>query len=97
VKQSIKLPRKRNTERDLFAELIEGMDALSDARTGKRTLRAHSVGFDPLSCQLPLAIERTLAEEQKQRKRQGNADGQIARNIDPQTPHSKSPTLGENE
>ena len=32
---------KRN--RELFAELAEGLQALADARAGKRTLRTHVV------------------------------------------------------
>lgn len=34
-------------KRDLFAELSEGMSALSTAREGKRTLRTHAVAFKP--------------------------------------------------
>jgi len=30
-------------KRNLFAEIAEGFDALSDARTGKQTLRTHEV------------------------------------------------------
>lgn len=30
-------------KRNLFAELVEGIDALADERTGKRTLRTHVV------------------------------------------------------
>ena len=33
--------------RDLFAELVEGMDALAEARKGKRTLRTHHFEFKP--------------------------------------------------
>lgn len=47
MKRSIKSTRKRRAKRDLFAELIEGMDALADARQGKRTLRTHAVEFKP--------------------------------------------------
>ena len=43
MKRPIKLTPKRPTKRDLFAELIEGMDALAEQRQGKRTLRTHSV------------------------------------------------------
>lgn len=35
MKRSVKPTRKRNTKRDLFAELSEGIDALADARNGK--------------------------------------------------------------
>jgi hypothetical protein len=33
--------------RDLFAELSEGLDALAEARTGKRTLRTHAAEYKP--------------------------------------------------
>jgi putative transcriptional regulator len=32
---------------DLFAELSEGINALAEARRGKRTLRTHAVDFKP--------------------------------------------------
>ncbi|MDR1164243.1 MAG: transcriptional regulator [Candidatus Accumulibacter sp.] len=34
-------------KRNLFAEIVEGFDALSDARAGKRTLRTHEVEINP--------------------------------------------------
>jgi putative transcriptional regulator len=34
-------------KRNLFAELVEGLDALADQRTGKRTLRTHPVTLKP--------------------------------------------------
>ena len=34
-------------KRDLFAELSEGFDALGEQRTGKRTLRTHTVHAKP--------------------------------------------------
>lgn len=39
--------RKGAVKRDLFAELSEGMEALADARRGKRILRTHSVESGP--------------------------------------------------
>ena len=39
--------KKRAPERDLFAELSEGMTALAQEREGKRTLRTHAVEFKP--------------------------------------------------
>ena len=39
MKGAVKPTRKRPAKRDLFAELKEGMDALADARHGKRTLK----------------------------------------------------------
>ena len=38
MSRSVKPMRKRSAKRDLFAELIEGMNALADAQHGKRTL-----------------------------------------------------------
>jgi len=57
LKRSIKSIRKRNTKRDLFAELSEAMDALADARHGKRTLRAHSMELEPRA---PLAPKELI-------------------------------------
>lgn len=34
-------------KRNLFAEIAEGLDALADVRTGKRTLRTHEVDMKP--------------------------------------------------
>ena len=47
MKRSVKSTRKRSAKRDLFAELSEGIQALADARQGKRTLRTHSMEFKP--------------------------------------------------
>jgi len=47
MKRSVKPTRKRSAKRDLFSELTEGMDALADARQGKRTLRTHAMEFKP--------------------------------------------------
>src|SRR6478672_3311125 len=47
MKRSDKPTQKHRAKRDLFAELTEGMDALADARQGKRTLRTHAVEFKP--------------------------------------------------
>jgi putative transcriptional regulator len=44
-------------KRDLFKELTEGFDALSDQRTGKRTLRTHAVKSKPV----PKITARELA------------------------------------
>jgi putative transcriptional regulator len=38
---------KRKHKRNLFAELTEGFEALADQRTGKRTLRTHTVEYRP--------------------------------------------------
>ena len=42
-----KTPEKTPPKRDLFAEISEGLSALADARTGKRTLRTHAVEVRP--------------------------------------------------
>lgn len=47
MKRSVKPTRKRSAQRDLLSELTEGMDALAEARRGKRTLRTHSMEFKP--------------------------------------------------
>ena len=44
-------------KRDLFKELNEGFDALSDQRAGKRTLRTHAVKAKPV----PKITARELA------------------------------------
>lgn len=58
MKQSVKHTRKRSAKRDLFAELTEGMDALADARQGKRTLRTHSIEFKPAPTVTPRELIR---------------------------------------
>lgn len=47
MKGTHKPTRKRTVKRDLFAELTAGVDALADARQGKRTLRTHAIEFKP--------------------------------------------------
>jgi putative transcriptional regulator len=47
MKRAMKTKVKRGSARDLFTELSEGMDALADARRGKRTLRTHAMEFKP--------------------------------------------------
>ena len=39
--------KAKTANRDLFAELSEGMAALTEARQGKRTLRTHAVEYKP--------------------------------------------------
>lgn len=58
MKRSVKPTRKRRPKRDLFAELTEGMDALADARLGKRTLRTHSMEFKPAPTLTPQELIR---------------------------------------
>jgi putative transcriptional regulator len=43
-----KKARKDVGRRDLFAELTEGLSALTAAREGKRTLRTHAVEYRPV-------------------------------------------------
>ncbi len=45
MKQVRKRKTKSTPRRELFGELAEGMTALAEARTGKRTLRTHHVEF----------------------------------------------------
>lgn len=47
MKVAAKAKVARAPKRDLFDELSEGMTALAQARTGKRTLRTHLVEFKP--------------------------------------------------
>jgi putative transcriptional regulator len=56
--KSVKPTRKRSAKRDLFAELKEGMDALADARHGKRTLRTHRMEFKPAPTLTPKEVIR---------------------------------------
>ena len=58
MKRSVKPSRKRHAKRDLFAELTEGMDALDDARLGKRTLRTHSLQYKPAPTVTPKELIR---------------------------------------
>ena len=58
MKRSVKPTRKRGAKRDLFAELTEGMNALADARQGKRTLRTHSIEFRPAPSVTPRELIR---------------------------------------
>ena len=50
--------RKKTAKRDLFAELSEGIDALADARQGKRTLRTHAMEFKPAPTVTPKEVMR---------------------------------------
>lgn len=47
MKTNVKGKTVLAAKRDLFAELSEGMAALSDARQGKRTLRTHAIEYKP--------------------------------------------------
>lgn len=58
MKRQVKPTRKRKVKRDLFAELSEGVDALADAREGKRTLRTHSMEFKPAPTLTPKELIR---------------------------------------
>ena len=58
--EEIQLKKKR----DLFAEIMEGFDALADRRLGKRTLRTHVVTIKPP----PKITARGLAKLRKDMK-----------------------------
>ena len=58
MKRSVKPTRKRSSKRDLFAELSEGVEALADARHGKRTLRTHAMEFKPAPTVTPQEVIR---------------------------------------
>jgi putative transcriptional regulator len=49
---------KRAGKRDLFVELREGMEALAEERTGKRTLRTHAVEYHPPPAITPQELVR---------------------------------------
>src|SRR5438105_1927589 len=50
--------RQRAGKRELFAELREGMEALAEERTGKRTLRTHAVEYNPPPAITPQELVR---------------------------------------
>ena len=52
----------KKQKRDLFAEITEGIDALAAQRTGKRTLRTHTVTTLPA----PKISARELTQLRKQ-------------------------------
>src|SRR3989449_11421851 len=58
MKRATKSKAKRSPARDLFAELSEGMEALADARQGKRTLRTHAVEYKPAPSVTPQELIR---------------------------------------
>lgn len=58
MKRAIKTKAKRGSSRDLFSELSEGMEALADARQGKRTLRTHALEFRPAPSVTPQELIR---------------------------------------
>ena len=58
MKRSVKPTRKHSAKRDLFAELTEGVNALADARYGKRTLRTHCIEFKPAPTVTPRQLIR---------------------------------------
>lgn len=63
MKTSAKAKPARVAKRDLFAEVSEGMDALAQAREGKRTLRTHTLEFKPAPALTPkqlIAVRRSL-------------------------------------
>ena len=47
MKTVAKTKPTRAARRNLFAELGEGMTALAEARSGKRTLRTHAIEYKP--------------------------------------------------
>jgi putative transcriptional regulator len=58
MKRSVKAKTRRGATRDLFAELSEGMEALAEARQGKRTLRTHAVEYKPAPTVTPKELIR---------------------------------------
>ena len=58
MKRPAKRTRKRSLKRNLFAELSEGVEALAQARQGKRTLRTHAMEFKPAPTLTPQELIR---------------------------------------
>ena len=58
MKKSVKAKKRSSVPRDLFAELSEGMEALAEARQGKRTLRTHAVEYKPAPTVTPQELIR---------------------------------------
>ena len=58
MKSTAKKKMRRGAPRDLFAELNEGMEALAEARQGKRTLRTHAVEYKPAPTVTPQELIR---------------------------------------
>ena len=58
MKRAVKARARRGTKRDLFAELSEGIDALVEARQGKRTLRTHALEYKPAPTVKPRELIR---------------------------------------
>lgn len=58
MKRAVKAKTRRRVPRDLFAELSEGMEALAEARQGKRTLRTHAVEYKPAPTVTPQELIR---------------------------------------
>ena len=64
LKRPAKSKSARAAQRDMFAELSEGMTALAAAREGKRTLRTHTVEYKPAPAITPKELIR-LREDLK--------------------------------
>ncbi|MHB8512310.1 MAG: helix-turn-helix domain-containing protein [Actinomycetota bacterium] len=58
MKTVAKPKRERVAKRDLFAELSEGVTALTEARQGKRTLRTHEVTYKRAPAVTPKELVR---------------------------------------
>ena len=58
--RAVKARTKRAAKRDLFAELSEGMEALTGERQGKRTLRTHAVEYKPAPTITPRELSHRL-------------------------------------
>ena len=58
MKRAVKAKTRRSGPRNLFAELSEGMEALAEARQGKRTLRTHAVEYKPAPTVTPKELIR---------------------------------------
>jgi putative transcriptional regulator len=62
MKKTSKAKKAHRPKRDLFAELSEGLEALAEAREGKRTLRTHAVEYIPAPNLTPKQLVRVRKE-----------------------------------
>jgi len=64
MRTAARVKATRPARRELFAELSEGMAALTEARQGKRTLRTHAIEYKPAPTVTPKELVRVREELQ---------------------------------
>lgn len=63
MKAPVRKNKTRQADRNLFGELVEGVNALAEAREGKRTLRTHPADYKPaprLTAKEVVAVRKRL-------------------------------------